>query len=80
MELPFCALITVCAGITLLIFYFKNKDRRIERYFHKNNKELFLLLQLSYFILIVSFAYNSRFLMSKILSFGTTYLKKRLGF
>ncbi len=79
MQLSFCFIITVCAGLALLIFYFKNKDRRIERYFYNNKKELFLLLQLSYFILIVSFAFNSRFLMSKIFSIGTTYLKKRLG-
>jgi hypothetical protein len=61
MEIPFCVIVACCSGAILLYFFYHNKGRKIERYFLKNNKRLFLVLQLSYFILILSLVFNIRF-------------------
>jgi hypothetical protein len=63
-EILFSFYIIICAGLILLYFYHHNKNRKIERYLLKHKKNLFTLLQISYFILIISVVFNTRYIIS----------------
>ncbi len=65
MEIPFCFIIACLTGIILLYYYYQNRGRRIERYFMRNKKELFIILQGAYFILMISMVFNIRFIIFK---------------
>jgi len=62
-EILFCFYIAGAAGIILLYYYYQNNERKIERYLLRYRKELFILLQVAYFILIVSIIFNIRHVM-----------------
>lgn len=55
-------LIILICGITLLLFHYNNQYRNIERYYYKNNKLLFLVLELCMLILVLAALYHSRFI------------------
>jgi hypothetical protein len=63
-EIIFCLSIAISAGIIILFYYFHNHERRIERYLLKHKKGLFVLLEIVYFILIVSVVFNTRYILS----------------
>lgn len=79
MQIPLCVFITVFTGTCLLGYYFANKNRRIERYYSIKNKKLYLLLQFANFVLMISFAFNSRFVASHLFKMFTKYIKAKLA-
>ena len=78
MEISLCTCITVFTGLSLLLYYFANKNRRIERYYAQK-KEFYLLLQFANFVLMVSFAFNSRFIASHVFKILTEYIKVKFN-
>lgn len=77
METLYCLLIGLSSGIILLYFYFHNKNRRIERYLIKHKKEYYIILELCYFILLLSFIYNVRFVVYDFVArVSEPYIKK----
>lgn len=68
--LPYLFIIAIC-GIVILYFYLNNSTRRIERYYLKNNKGLFVLLEICMIIIVMSILFNIRhiivmFLMNRV--------------
>jgi len=68
MEIKVCVLIAVITGAVLLFYYFQNKDRRIERFFIRKDKKMFILLQTTYLVLVLSLMLNIRYMASYYLS------------
>ena len=60
-------LIIVFSAVCLTYFYFKNSARRIERYYLKNDKGLFVLLEVTIFVLVVSIMFNIRHIIVEFL-------------
>lgn len=56
-------------GFSLLYYFYSNRNRRIERYFIMHDKRCYMLLQITYLILIISLFLNIRFII-------TLYFKK----
>lgn len=54
--------ISIVSGITLLVFYHANHYKRMERYFYHTNKYLYITIEVTYYILFISFVYNTRFI------------------
>lgn len=73
MEVKFCFIIACTSGVILLYYYYHNKDRRIERYLLRKNKKLFITLQFSYFVLMLSLVFSSRFIIYEL--FGKKLMK-----
>lgn len=57
-----CIFIVVVCGITLLIFSKYNEYKRVERHFFTTNKYLYIVLEICYYLLFISFVYNARYL------------------
>jgi hypothetical protein len=72
-----CTCITLFSGACLLAYYFANKNRRIERFYAEQKKQLYLLLKFVNFVLMVSFAFNSRFIGSHLFKILTRYIKNK---
>ena len=66
--------IIVCAAV-LTYFYFKNNNRSIERYYYKQNYTCFVILQISFFILLISLVLNIRYLATPYLKNIMSYLR-----
>lgn len=73
MEITFCFIIACLTGVVLLYYYIQNRGRRIERYFMRNKKEYFFILQGAYFVLMLSMVFNIRFI---IYRFAEHWLEK----
>jgi hypothetical protein len=65
MDKTICISIIVVTGAVLLFYYFMNKGGRIERFYIRNDKQLFVMLQTSYFILLLSLSLNIRYIMGE---------------
>jgi hypothetical protein len=63
-EIFFSFAIAGTAGIILLYYFYHNNDKKIERYFLRHKKGLFVLLQITYFILIITVIFNTRYVIS----------------
>ena len=61
----FCILVAAFGGICLLYFYHLNKNRKIERYYFRENKYIFGILQFALAILTISTVMNSRHIASE---------------
>lgn len=72
MELVVCFIISIAAALVLLYYYFHNKERRIERYLVRHKKDLFVLLEVCYFVLTLSLVFNVRFIIYE--TFGKTLM------
>ena len=59
--------IVIISGVLLLYYYFKNKHRAVERFYYKKSAVLFLTLELSYFVIMVSFFFNLRYILEGLL-------------
>lgn len=77
-DVPFSLFAAISAGTVLLYFYFHNKDRRIERYYIRNHKNIYVALQAAYFVLIMSVVLNFRFVMSLFLGPLQKIAKKQI--
>lgn len=54
------------SGASFLYFFHQNKNRRIERFYFKENKLLYASLMFVNFILLVTMALNSRVIMGEL--------------
>lgn len=57
-----CIFIAITCGITLLIFSKYNEYKRVERHFYKTDKFLYIILEICYYLVFISFVYNTRYL------------------
>lgn len=64
------------SGVCLLIFYFQNKYKRIERWYYYQNKYLYILLELCYYLLFISFVFNARYMVYEIIKH---LIRKKFG-
>lgn len=81
MDIPFSLFAALSAGLVLLYFYFHNKDRRVERYYIRHHKNIYVVLQIAYFVLIMSAVLNARFIVSSITGpYKDMLMKKAMAF
>jgi hypothetical protein len=64
--IPSICIIVIC-GFTLLIFSHYNEYKRVERHFFMTNKYLYIVLEICYYLLFISFVYNSRYLVYQLI-------------
>jgi uncharacterized membrane protein HdeD (DUF308 family) len=64
------------SGVCLIVFYFQNKYKRIERWYYYQNKYLYILLELCYYLLFISFVFNARFMVYEIIKL---LIRKKFG-
>lgn len=69
-------LIVLITAIALLFYYFKNKEKVIEKFYYKNNKNLLMILELCFSILIISLFYNLQYLVKQYLKIRKLYISK----
>jgi hypothetical protein len=60
-----CLILVAVSGLSLGYFLYLNKNRKIERYYYRENKLLFALLTFINFILAITLVMNSRHLFSE---------------
>lgn len=59
---------SLLAAIPILVFYHHNKDsKKVERFFYHHDQQMFTLLQISLFVLVIAFAINIRWVISQFL-------------
>lgn len=63
---PYLALLVI-SSIPLIYAYKLNSFRKIEKYYWKSNKVLFWIYNICFFILSVSFAFNTRYVAGQLL-------------
>ena len=68
-------LASIC-GICLIVFYFQNKYKRIERWYYYHNKYLYILLELCYYLIFISFVFNARYMAYEIIKH---FIRKKFG-
>jgi hypothetical protein len=61
--------IVIVSSITLLVYHHVNKFKRMDRFYYENNKWLYIVTQLCYWIVFVSFILNARFIAYIIIEF-----------
>ena len=66
-ENLFIALLSV---IPVIVFNYYNQYRSIERWYYRTDKKKYLLMQICYYILILSAIFNARFLAYKGIEYG----------
>ncbi len=66
--IPNICIIVIC-GFTLLTFSHYNEYKRIERHFFLTNKYMYIILEICYYLLFISFVYNSRYIVYKMIKF-----------
>lgn len=47
--------------LPVLTFHYFNEYKRVERWYYRNHKPLYLALQVSYFLLVLSIALHGRY-------------------
>ena len=52
--------IVVLTSAVILYFHFNNSYRKIERYYYNTDKNLFVLLEISLLIMVISLMFNLR--------------------
>lgn len=67
-------IIVIISSISLLMFHHVNKYKQVDRFFYYDNKYLYILLQLCYYLVFLSFVLNSRFLVYELIMYVTTCL------
>jgi hypothetical protein len=58
----------ILSGSALLGYKWIDPNKDMQRYFHKHARRKFYLLQLAYTVLLLSFAFNSRYVIMKTLT------------
>ncbi len=69
--------IIIFAGIPIIIYSILNEYDKIARWYYKNNKHYYILLQLSYWILMISMVLNVRFVVYTGIEFLTEKILKQ---
>lgn len=75
-EYILSGVLAVICGICLIIFYFNNKYKRIERWYYYHNKYLYILLELCYYLLFISFVFNARYIVYEVIKY---IIRKNFG-
>ena len=60
-------ILTAISGISILYFFHQNHNRKVERFYYRENKLLYALLMFVYFLLIVALVMNGRFVVTEVL-------------
>ena len=72
-------ILTIVSGLALGAYYLVDPNKDMERHLHKNETKKYYVLQLASAILLLSFAFNSKFLIVKfgkaIYTAGIRYLR-----
>ena len=81
-EVFICLIASILAIIPILVLLYYNHDsKKIERFFYEHDRQKYLLLQMSVFILTVSFALNTRvittFAMGQVMEYFQIYLTRK---
>lgn len=76
---------SILAGIPILVFLLHNKDsKKVERFFYHHDHQMYMLLQISLFVLIMAFIINTRWIAMQIMNAISnnimTYSKRHLPF
>lgn len=67
-------LIVILSGISLLYYFYYNENRKLERFFYKNNKVLFTVLEVTCFIILTSLIYNIRFILINFINMHIKFI------
>ena len=59
-------ILVLVAAIPVAFYYFSNHNRVVEKYYYKNNYPIFILLQISFFILMISIILNIRYILKPL--------------
>lgn len=70
-------IIFTISAIALLYYAYKNKNRRIERYYYKNHLLLFALLAFSQFLLLAGLFLNARYMINILGEIFFSHIKKK---
>jgi hypothetical protein len=62
-------IIVIVSAIPILFYRFIDPNKDMERHFHKNDRPRYYLLQFAYSVLVLSFAFHSRFVVMKPLKY-----------
>lgn len=76
MDLFIYFFIIFITGFSLLYYFYSNRNRRIERYFIMNDKRCYMLLKITYLILLLSLFMNIRFIIVLYFKKWTLKLKR----
>jgi hypothetical protein len=58
----------ILSGTALLGYKWVDPNKDMQRYFHRHARKKFYMLQLAYTVLLLSFAFNSRYVIMKALT------------
>lgn len=61
-----CIIVIAISGLSLMYFFYNNKNHKIERYYYHENRLMFALLMFINFVLAVSLVMNSRHLITEV--------------
>ncbi len=62
-------IIIFISGVTLLTFVHINKYKKVERYYYYHDKYLYILLELVYYLLFISFVFNTRYIIYEAIKY-----------
>lgn len=65
--------ITVICATTLLVFNHYNHYKNIERWYFRHHRWLYILLEIAYYLLIISLVFNGRYLAYMLIEAGIQY-------
>jgi hypothetical protein len=65
--------ITVVCATTLLVFNHYNQYKNIERWYFRRHRWLYILLEIAYYLLVISLVFNGRFLVYTLIEAGIKY-------
>ena len=68
--------IVIVCSITLLVYHHVNKYKRMDRFYYENHKWMYIVAQLCYWIVFVSFVLNTRHIAYVILEW---FFKSKFG-
>lgn len=71
-------IIVLINGLFLMIYKLINPNKEIERFYKETSPERYYLLQLATSILLVSFVFNARYLVSSFMKAGGNMLLPKL--
>jgi hypothetical protein len=65
----FSIIICLITGISILVFNHLNEYKRIERWFYYYNKYYYILVNLCYYLLLISFIFNARYIVYSLIAY-----------
>ena len=77
-ETIVCCVLAIIAAVPIFVLKCCNKDdtNKIQRYYYNTDRQKYLLLEISIFILTISFMFNIRIIGMYILNEVTSYFER----